>query len=72
MGEDIRLFIRQCIQCNKIKHPRKKPKARLRIYMARYPHDRIGIHVMGPLNVTKDKNKYILVIGDEFTRWMEV
>ena len=71
MDEDIRLFIRQCIQCNKIKQPRKKPKARLRTYMAGYPLDRIGIDVMGPLNVTKDKNKYILVIGDYFTRWME-
>ena len=38
---------------------------------ADYPLDRIGIDVMGPLNVTKDKNKYILVIGDYFTRWME-
>ena len=25
---------------------------------------------MGPLNLTKEKNKYILVIGDYFTRWM--
>ena len=41
------------------------------MYLAGYPLDRIGIDVMGPLNVTKDKNKYILVIGDYFTRWME-
>ena len=50
----------------------KKPKARVRIYMAGYPLDRIGIDVMGPLNVTKEKNKHILVKGDYFTRWMEV
>ena len=26
---------------------------------------------MGPMPLTKDKNRYILVIGDYFTRWME-
>ena len=57
MDGDIRLFINQCSQCNKTKHPRKKPKTRLRTYIAGYPLDRIGIDIMGPLNVTKDKNK---------------
>ena len=71
MDLDISLYIRQCGQCNKTKHPRKKPKARLRMYSAGYPLDRIAVDVMGPLNLTKDKNKYILVIGDYFTRWME-
>ena len=41
------------------------------MYLAGYPLDRIAVDVMGPLNLTKDKNKYILVIGDYFTRWME-
>ena len=41
------------------------------MYLAGYPLGRIGIDVMEPLNVTEDKNKYILVIGDYFTRWME-
>ena len=36
-----------------------------------YPLDRIAVDIMGPLPLTKDKNKYILVICDYFTRWME-
>ena len=36
-----------------------------------YPLDRIGIDVMGPLPLSTQNNKYILVIGDYFTRWME-
>ena len=36
-----------------------------------FPMDRLAIDVMGPLPVSKSNNKYILVIGDYFTRWME-
>lgn len=71
MDTDIRLYIRKCGQCNKTKDPVKKPRARLRKYLVGYPLDRIAIDIMGPLPLTKDKNKYILVIGDYFTRWME-
>ena len=71
MDQDIRLYIRQCRQCNKDKNPRKKPKARLGLYLAGYPMDRIAVDVMGPMPLTKDANRYILVIGDYFTRWME-
>ncbi|XP_063435537.1 protein NYNRIN-like [Mytilus trossulus] len=40
-------------------------------YRVGYPLDRIGIDIIGPLTLTKKKNKCILVIGDYFTRWME-
>ena len=33
--------------------------------------DRVGIDVIGPLPISKKNNKYILVIGDHFTQWME-
>lgn len=71
MDQDIRLYIRQCKQCNKDKDPRKKPKARLGLYLACYPMDRIAVDIMGPMPLTKGGNRYILVIGDYFTRWME-
>lgn len=33
--------------------------------------DRIGIDVIGPLPRTMKQNKFILIIGDHFTRWIE-
>jgi hypothetical protein len=33
--------------------------------------DRIGLDIIGPLPQTKRRNKYLLVVGDYFTRWME-
>ena len=71
MDADIRLYIRQCKRCNKTTDPAKKPKVQLRKYLVGYPLDRIGIDVMGPMPLTKNKNKYILVICDYLTRWME-
>ena len=71
MDQDIRLYIRQCKQCNKDKDPRKKPKARLGLYLAGYSMDRIAVDIMGPLPLTIGGKRYILVIGDYFTHLME-
>lgn len=40
-------------------------------YRVGNPLDRIAIDVIGPLPQSRRKNKYILIIGDYFTRWME-
>ena len=69
--EDVRLHIAMCDVCKKTSNPAKVPRAPLQQYRAGYPLDRIGIDIMGPLKTTKCGNKYILVIGDYFTRWME-
>ena len=71
MDDDTRLFIHQCNKCNKNKVQTRKPKAKLGKYLVGYPMDRLGLDIIGPLPLTEDKNKYILVIGDYFTRWME-
>ncbi|XP_063411880.1 protein NYNRIN-like [Mytilus trossulus] len=71
MSQDITEHIQNCTICNKIKGTGKKPKAPLMDYRVGYPLDRIGIAIIGPLTLTKKKNKFILAIGDNFTRWME-
>ena len=71
MDTDIRIYIGKCVQCNKTKDPGKRPKAKMKKYLVGYPLDRLALDIMGPLPLTRDKNKFILVIGDYFTRWME-
>jgi hypothetical protein len=71
MDEDIRIHIRKCLKCSACKHPSKKPKAKQRKYQVGYPLDRVGIDIIGPLTTTRQKNKYILVIADYFTRYIE-
>jgi hypothetical protein len=70
MGKDVKIHIQQCSVCNKWKTGRK-PKAALVKYTLGNPLNRIGIDIVGPLPLTQKKNRYLLVIGDYFTRWME-
>ena len=43
--------------------------------MAKYnvgsPLERIAIDVLGPLPITETGNKYILIVADYFTKWVE-
>ena len=43
--------------------------------MAQYntgsPMERIAIDVLGPLPITETGNKYILIVADYFTKWVE-
>ena len=38
--------------------------------MAR-PFERVALDILGPLTETASKNKYILVVGDSFSKWTE-
>ena len=71
MAEDVKLHVKCCTVCNRFKSLNKKPRAALQKYLVGHPMDRIGIDVIGPLPKSKNNNKYILVIGNHFTRWME-
>ena len=37
-----------------------------------YPWEQLGIDFLGPLKTTKNGNRYILVMTDAFTKWVEI
>jgi hypothetical protein len=49
----------------------KKEKADLGQHHSGVPFERIHMGILGPLPVSKLGNKYILVIIDQFTKWIE-
>ena len=71
LDKDVRMHIKTCPVCNKKKDPTKKQTTPLMDYRSGYPLDRIGLDIIGPLPQTKRRNKYLLVVGDCFTCWME-
>ena len=72
MKVDVTNWIKQCEFCGGRKRPSRKPFGKLRKYIAGAPLDRIATDILGPFPVTECGNKYILVVMDQFTKFVEV
>eukprot|EP00117_Sycon_ciliatum_P009189 scpid21588/ scgid11586/ Retrovirus-related Pol polyprotein from transposon 412; Protease; Reverse transcriptase; Endonuclease len=72
MSTDIELWIKSCTVCQTRKQPNPKPKAPLQTQLSSLPFQRIALDIMGPLPITDRNNRYVLVIADYFTKWVEV
>ena len=68
---DVRSAIRQCNVCAKRKSPAKARKAPLQQHAVGTPMQRVALDIMGPLPESDKGNKYILVVGDYLSKWME-
>ena len=68
---DVRSWVRKCCACARRKPPPKKRRSKVRQYRVGAPIERVAIDVLGPLTETEGGNRYVLVIGDYFTKWME-
>ena len=68
---DIDLFVKCCEQCQRRRQPVPRPRAPMATSRPSFPLERVGMDIMGPLSITPRGNRYILVIGDYFTKWFE-
>lgn len=50
---------------------RRKLKGPMKQYNVGAPLERVAVDVLGPLPVSNSGNKYILIVGDYFTKWVE-
>lgn len=71
IGSYVKDWCRKCEQCSARKNPPKSYKAPMKLYNVGAPMERIALDIMRPLPMTKQGNRYILVIGDYFTKWTE-
>ena len=70
--ESVQLWCKGCTRCaaRKMGGARKR-RAALRKHVTGEPFARVGIDISGPYNVTDEGNRYILVVSDYFTKWVE-
>ncbi len=70
--EDVNLWVEKCDECGAIKAPNQTLKAPLGDMKVGAPMDRLATDIMGPLPETPRGNKFILVVTDHFTKWVEI
>ena len=72
MSSDIKEYVRGCSVCNKNKPAHRKNKFPLTQNHAGLPLEKVHIDFIGPLPESASGNQHILVIVDQFTKWLEV
>lgn len=69
--QDIENWCKSCKVCISRKGPTGKGKSPMQVYNVGNPFERIQMDILGPLPITSSGNKYLIVIIDCFTKWVE-
>ena len=64
MRSDVENWCKSCDVCASRKAPFQQ-------YNVGVPLERVAVDILGPLPKTKKGNKYMLVVGDYFSKWMQ-
>ena len=68
---DVENWCKLCDVCASKKPPHKKPLAPLQQYNVGAPLERIAVDILGPLPRTRKGNRYLMVVGDYFSKWTD-
>ncbi|MCG7868952.1 MAG: DDE-type integrase/transposase/recombinase [Candidatus Thiodiazotropha taylori] len=72
LKEDVNLHICRCDTCQADKKPLKVPRASLGSLAAGAPGDCLATDYLGPFPVTPRGNRYILLLTDHFSKYVEI
>ena len=68
---DVVNWCKKCVICQARSAPGKTPKAPLKKLQTGARFQRTSLDILGPLTKTHDGNRYILLITDYFSKWVE-
>ena len=71
MSQDCSLYVHSCVNCSTQKKATLTARAPLINYQAGNPLDRVHIDILGPFPISRSGNRYVLMLIDQFTRWLE-
>ena len=72
MRKDIFNYVAACGECQKFKYKNMPTATPMQLHEVLEPWHTVGIDIMGPFPVTSRQKRFLLVIVDYFTRWIEV
>ena len=67
---DVENWVASCVECQSRKNPKQKHRQPMTLWPSSEPFYHVSVDIMGPLPMSKGY-KYILMIGDNFSRWFE-
>ena len=71
LSRDVELYVKSCSTCNKNKRATVKPKAPLGQYHVGSSLERVHIDILGQFTPSTRGNQKVLMIVDQFTKWIE-
>jgi len=71
MNREIQTYIRCCPKCQMYKRQKQNENVENLPTKPGYPFSRVGLDLVGPLPKTRAGNKYIIVLVDYLTKWVE-
>ncbi|CAG2185028.1 unnamed protein product [Mytilus edulis] len=72
MRKDCDDYVSTCATCSQNKKAHVQPRAPLRQFHAGYPMERVHLDILGPFNTSNSGNNYVLMMVDQFTKWVEM
>ena len=71
MRKDVELYVARCAESAAGKKEVRRRRAELQQCHAGSPMERVHIDILGPFPESEQGNKYVLVVVDQFTKWVE-
>ena len=72
MSQDLLQWVRACKSCQQTKKGQGGSKLELRQEIVGAPMERLAMDLQGPFPESQQGNKYVLVIQDYFSKWVEL
>ena len=71
LEKSVKTYVRNCENCQLNKPSKRSPKGLMSTPNPLEPFECVGMDIVGPINSSKRGNKYIIVMVDLFTKWLE-
>ncbi|XP_041374756.1 uncharacterized protein LOC121387644 [Gigantopelta aegis] len=71
MTRAVKNFVFTCVQSNRCKKGNRKARCPMKQFHAGVPMERVHLDFLGPLPKTENGNEYVLMVVDQFIKWVE-
>ncbi|CAF1301583.1 unnamed protein product [Adineta ricciae] len=72
MRKDVFKYVQTCLTCQQYKYDNSPKTHPMQLHTVLQPWHTIGIDIMGPFPPTFRQKRFLLVVVDYFTRWVEL